>query len=101
MAEAMHPNDPPDCLHQHYSGIFSGASELPAFPAPAPSADFTEDEMLHAVSLRKTGKSVGGDGISLELIRALVEIPEGKSQLLAWFNGLLHLETSLVIGFEL
>ena len=46
--------------------------------------------MVHALGKGKRNKSVGGDGISLELLRALVEIPEGKQQLLSWFNSLLH-----------
>ena len=39
--------------------------------------------MLALFSQGKLGKSAGGDEISLDLLRALAEIPEGREQLLA------------------
>ena len=57
---------------------------------PPPSPDFTPEELHKALSKGKTGKSVGGDGVSLELLRATAEQPEGETELLRWVNSILH-----------
>ena len=92
MAEALAPDDPHDALHQHYSSLFSTSSPipLPEEPCPAPSPDFTEDELREALAKGKSGKSVGKDQVSLELLRAIADLPEGLRALLTWFNSLLH-----------
>ena len=60
---------------------------LPLRCYPPSSRDFSEEETL---TEGKPGKSAGGHTISLELLRALVDIPDGHLQLLQWFNSLLH-----------
>ena len=90
MSEEMHPDDPHDRLHAHYSALFFTNTALPACPDPMRSPDFHEDELLQAIAGGKQGKSVGRDEVSLELLKALVEIPEGRTELLSWFNHLLH-----------
>ena len=68
-AEAVFPEDPHKLLHSHYSDIFSkcvGHFECP--PILERSPDFTETELEWALSKGKTCKSVGEDGVSLELL---------------------------------
>ena len=92
LAEALQPEDPHEALHNHYSTLFHGpgCENVPPAPEPARSPDFTVEEVGHALSKGKPGKSVSHDGISLELLRAIFELAEGKTELTRWFSHLLH-----------
>ena len=68
-------------------------TDLPPPPIPThPSPDFSEDELREAICWGASGKSVGEDGISLELLRRIAEVDRGCKKLLKWFNSLLHTE---------
>ena len=92
MAEALAPHDPNDQLHDHYRETFRSKEPvcLPTSEPSCRSPDFSEDELMFALSKGKLGKSVGNDGVSLELLRAISEDQGGRAQLLAWFHSLLH-----------
>ena len=94
-AEAVAPADPHKIVHDHYSQVFSGGEvpDVDSLPPPPASPDFTEDELLASLGKGKRGKSVGVDGVSLELLQGLCQQSEGRRALLHWFNRLLHGET--------
>ena len=90
-AEAVAPNDPHQVLHDHFAHTFS----CPAFSSnrsmcPAPSPDITLEELDRALRSGKRGRSVGGNGLNLELILKIAETDKGKQGLLRWFNDILH-----------
>ena len=85
------PEEPHQVLHQHFSTTFS----CPAFSShrstcPSHSPDITEAELLHAIQIGKPGCSVGIDGVSLEVLKAITSTPPGLQALLSWFNHILH-----------
>ena len=89
-AEANH-QDPRALVHECYCNVFE-AGEVPCVEeevAP-PSPDFTEEELLHALGRGKRGKSVGIDGVSLELLQGVCEQAADRMALLKWFNLLIH-----------
>ena len=73
LADALQPQDPHQAVHDHYSSIFRGpgCADLPPLPAPPPSPDFSTEEIEVALTKGHKGKSVGQDGISLELLKAI------------------------------
>ena len=86
-------SDSHDMLHDHYSSLFSTGDSLPPLPDTIPpSPYFSEEELRDALGKGKAKKSVGEDEIeiSLELLRALVEVDHGCEELLRWFSCLLH-----------
>ena len=90
-AEAMAPAEPHQCLHEHFQGIFSTGLDLDPLPEPTErSADFTAEELQEALKQGKMSKSVGEDGVSLELLKAIAEAEGGTEELLVWLNSLLH-----------
>ena len=56
----------------------------------ARSEDFTVTELEEAVGKAKNGKSVGEDGTSAELFKALIGDEESKKAILKWYNTVLH-----------
>ena len=62
----------------------------PLSTCPAHSPDINPQELERALAKGKSGKSVGIDGVSLELLRAIVEQEEGIVQLTTWFSSILH-----------
>ena len=52
MAEALSPQDPHECLHQHYSQLFASKVPVnfPDLPVPPSIPDFTVAELEHALS---------------------------------------------------
>ena len=92
LADALQPQDPHQAAHDHYSSIFQGpgCADLPPLPEPPPSPDFNTEEIEMALSKGHNGKSVGKDGISLELLKAIAEVPGGKESLASWLSHLLH-----------
>ena len=57
---------------------------------PPPSPDFEEQELLDAFQQGHLGKSVGIDGVSLELLKEINNTDRGKKEILKWFNLLLY-----------
>ena len=54
------------------------------------SPDFQESGLPEALRQGKPRKSVGIDGVSLELIGEICESEEGTREILRWFNEPLH-----------
>ena len=90
--------DPHDVVHKHFEKIYEG-EEIPPFPFPMDaiprSVDFSLEELRHAVSKGKNGKSNGEDGIPHELIAAINANEDGERKFLDWFNRLLHGDEAL------
>ena len=90
-AEAVDPQDPHDALHVHYAGIFHKGVRLNEVCTEVPmSPNFSPQELHEALAAGKSGKSVGEDGVSLELLRDIAKQEAGQTELLRWFNCLLH-----------
>ena len=90
-AEKCQPDDPHSVLHRHYEKLFDkGKTVTQRSKNPVRSQDITEEELHDALRSGKLGKSTGEDGVSLELLRAIAEVPEGSNMLVAWYNSLLH-----------
>ena len=78
LAASLEPQDPHAAVHEHYSKIFGKGGDIPKLSRNPPrSPDITEEELKTALAQGKTGKSVGRDGVPLELLRKIVELPEG------------------------
>ena len=91
LAEHLQPHDPHQALHAHYQEIFSSGELVQCrSSAPPPAKDITEEELDFALAQGHKGKSVGHDGVSHELLMAIAQLPQGKRQLLDWFNQILH-----------
>ena len=91
LSENLQPHDAHSVLHKHYESIFDHQETIePLSCKPPASNDITEHELKFALSSGKTGKSVGVDNVSLELIRALADVEGGVQLLLDWFNSILH-----------
>ena len=92
LADALQPADPHEAAHNHYSTLFSGpgSSDLPPLEPLSKSSDFTVLEVEAALAKGKPGKSVSHDGVSLELLKAIAEVPDGKQQLANMFSSILH-----------
>ena len=91
LADNLAPNDPHQALHDHYASIFGKGGDIhPRSNAPPRSPDITSEELHAALHAGKLGKSVGKDGVSLELLRAIGDDPQGQKALLDWFNTMLH-----------
>ena len=91
LADAIAPQDPHTAAHDHYAALFQGPiPNLPSLPCPPSSPDFTREELDSALSAGKGGKSVGIDGVSLELLKLVRQAPNGDFEMLRWFNSLLH-----------
>ena len=91
LAENLAPADPHQALHDHYASIFGAGTNIqPRSCSPPRSPDITGEELHDALQGGKLGKSVGGDGVSLELLRAIGGDPQGERALLDWFNTMLH-----------
>ena len=91
-ADACQDRDPHEVVHEHYQKVFSGGEqfEWEGDVDPPPSPDFTEEELMSAIDKGNLGKSVGPDGVSLELLKRICDQERGRRELLAWFNTLLH-----------
>ena len=91
LSEHLHPLDAHTALHQHYEAIFDQNREVTRRSLNPPrSPDITEEALMRALAKGKSNKSVGVDGVSLELLRAIVELEEGRTQMLTWYNHILH-----------
>ena len=91
LADAVSPQDPHQTAHDHYAQIFQGPPvDLPPLPPPPRSPDFTCEELDSALAAGKGQKSVGIDGVSLELLKLIRKAPNGAHEMLKWFNSLLH-----------
>ena len=77
-------------VHQHLAQVYGGR-ELPA-EVQRYTGDveaFTLEELQLGVSQMKTGKAVGIDKTSTELVRGLMDVPGGPDHLLEWYNRIL------------
>ena len=91
LAESLHPKDPHECLRAHYESIFNTGEKIDLRShSPPPAADIAAEELDFAIAQGHPRKSVGHDGVSHELLAAIALVPEGKQQILAWFNSILH-----------
>ena len=91
LAESLHPSDPHEALHAHYQSVFhSGATIEQRSRSPPRSQDITDSELEFALNQGRKRRSVGHDGVSLELLQAIANNPSGKRQLLHWYNTILH-----------
>ena len=91
LAEHLQPEDPHTVLHRHYEEIFAtGQPIIERSVSPPRSPDISDEELAFALRQGHANRSVGHDGVSFELLRAICEIPEGRLQLLAWYNQVLH-----------
>ena len=98
LAESLHPAEPHEALHAHYQPIFhSGVTVAERSQSPPRSQDITESELDFALNQGRKKRSVGHD----ELLQAIADDPIGKSQLLQWYNKILHEGTSRRIGWTL
>ena len=90
-AQNMAPRDPHQVLHDHFANTFSCPGfTLSRSTCPPPSPDITVEELEWALRSGKRGRSVGTDGVSLELIQKVADNPQGKGGLVSWFNHILH-----------
>ena len=88
-AEAQ-DGDPHEAVHQHLAQVYGG-DPLPEVQQPwvGDVKAFTLEELQKGVSQLKTGKAVGIDKTSTELLRGLMEVPGGPDHLLEWYNRIL------------
>ena len=88
-AEAQ-TDDPHDIVHAHLAQVYKGE---PPEPNPSPYQGqvlaFTEAELDTALGQMQSGKSVGFDGTSKELLVGLVEVEGGKQHLLEFLSRVL------------
>ena len=85
-AEAQ-PGDPHTTLHDHLETVYRGDGVQPnpgVFPGETKGFDL--EELRAALGQMKTGKSVGVDGTSAELLRAVAELPGGSEHLLEFMT---------------
>ena len=88
-AEAQE-GDPHEVVHQHLAQVYGGRElpeEVQRFTGDVEA--FTLEELQLGVSQMKTGKAVGIDKTSTELIRGLMDVPGGPDHLLEWYNRIL------------
>ena len=75
-----------EIIHDHLSNIYKTGRLLPELPEWKGEAQaFTEEELHAALAPGSTGKAVGVDQTSLELLRGICEIPGGTTHLLEFF----------------
>ena len=79
-----------ETIHEHLSSIYQTGRLLPELPAWEGEAQaFTEEELRLALSQGGSGKAVGVDQTSLELLRGICEVPGGATHLLEFYNSIL------------
>ena len=88
-AEAQ-DEDPHQVVHRHLLQVYGG-EDLPDRPGRIVGdvQAFTIEELRLGVSQMKTGKAVGADKTSAELIYGLMDVPGGPDHLLEWYNRIL------------
>ena len=84
-AEAQ-DQDPHKVAHEHFQQIFAGKGLPRVPPLTGNCRAFSAGELEVALGQLKTGKSVGVDLTSTELLRAVVQIDGGEVQLLEFMN---------------
>ena len=85
-AEAQQ-GDPHTAVHNHLEQVYKGDGVAPNDGVfPGASTGFDHEELRVALGQMKTGKSVGVDGTSAELLKALVELPGGADHLLEFMT---------------
>ena len=68
-----------------------GTPEFPFAPTSVQTCpDFTSEELREALRKGRRKVAVGPDMVSLELLQAIADAPEGEEKILVWFNKLLH-----------
>eukprot|EP00439_Symbiodinium_sp_Y106_P043307 s7434_g5.t1 len=87
-AEAQ-SRDPHEAVREHLARVYQGTS-LPVEPAwTGDVTAFTMDELKTGVAQMKSGKAVGVDGTSAELLEGIMAAPHGASHLLEYYNRVL------------
>ncbi|CAE7460434.1 pol [Symbiodinium sp. CCMP2456] len=77
-------------IHDHLSNIYQTGNELPPLEEWKGEVQaFTEEELKAALASGKTGKAVGVDQTSLELLRGICATEGGMTHLLEFYNGIL------------
>ncbi|OLQ00488.1 putative 149 kDa protein [Symbiodinium microadriaticum] len=81
-AEAQ-DGDPHTVVHNHLESVYKGDGVQPnAEVFPGETKGFTLEELRVALGQMKNGKSVGVDGTSAELLKAMADLPGGADHLL-------------------
>ena len=85
-AEAQQ-GDPHTAVHNHLEGVYKGDGVQPNSGIFAGATKgFDQEELRVALGQMKTGKSVGVDGTSAELLKALADLPGGADHLLEFMT---------------
>ena len=85
-AEAQQ-GDPHTAVHNHLKGVYKGDGVRPNIGIFAGATKgFDREELRVALGQMKTGKSVGVDGTSAELLKALADLPGGADHLLEFMT---------------
>ena len=89
LAENLPGDDPHGALHAHYASLFYTGAKFPTRSlSPSVSLDVTEQELAKL----KPNKNVSHDGVSTELMIAVMQQDAGRHALLKWYNSILHSE---------
>ena len=91
VGNSLAPDHPHHILHHHFATTFACATfESQGSCNPPRGPDITSDELDFALQRGRLGRSVGIDGVSLEVIKSIVEHDESKRARLRWYNSILH-----------
>ena len=81
------PGDPHTAVHNHLEKVYQGEGVRPNSGVfPGATKGFDLEELRTALGQMKTGKSVGVDGTSAELLKAIAELPGGAEHLLEFMT---------------
>ena len=82
---------PHEVIHEHLEKTYAG-EDMPAWEVREEEAipDFTLQELQDAAPKSATGKAVGVDGVSHELLQMICQDEVAAPQLLRWFNDILQ-----------
>ncbi|CAE7949162.1 unnamed protein product [Symbiodinium sp. KB8] len=86
-SQGAQKGDPHTVLHDHLASVYSGDGVRPNEGVyPGSTKGFDMQELRTALGQMKTGKSVGVDGTSAELLKALADLPGGAEHLLEFMT---------------
>ena len=90
MAESN--QEPQQAIHEHLSGIFATGREVESLleDRVLECPRITEEEVVLGVGKAKSGKAVGVDQTSKELLKGLIQEPVTRQALCKWLLGILR-----------